>query len=82
MNLGMLLAFVPFVNPVPFPSGARLWMFLPLAFCVSLVYRATRATQVEGLLGATIRTFIYVVLSMVAIAVGLYVISELAIRYF
>ena len=80
--IGVLLAFIPFVNPLPFPASARLWMFLPLALCVSVVYRATRARRVEDLMRPTLMTFVNVVLGMAGIAVGLYAASEMAIRFF
>ena len=80
--ISLWLAFIPFVNPIPFPVWERLWMFLPLALCVSIVYRATRARRVDDLLRPTLVTFVNVVLGMVAIAVGLYAVSEAAIRFF
>lgn len=80
--LGALLAFIPFINPVPFPAGARLVMFLPLSLCVAVVYRATRARRVDEMLKPTLTTFASIVIGMVAIAIGLYVVSEAAIRYF
>lgn len=69
-----LLLGVLFVNPVPFPPGARLWMLLPLVACVAAVYRATRVRSVAEMPRATI-TFIYIVVAMALIAVAFYVLS-------
>lgn len=66
-----------FVNPINLPSGARLWMMLPLVACVALVYRATRARHAGELPRATILTFINIVVGMSLIALGFYVVHTL-----
>lgn len=76
-----LLAWIPMVNPMTLPPGARLWLFLPLAACVAVVYRATRANRAQDMPYLTVKTFINLVLGMVAIAVGAYVLHE-AVLYF
>jgi len=72
----ILLAWIPFVQPIPLPSAARLWMFLPLAACVALVYRATRAYTARELPLATVRTFINIVVGMSLIAILAYAVDE------
>jgi hypothetical protein len=69
-----LLAWIPFVHPLPLPHGARLWMFLPLAACVAVVYRTTRARTARELPKATLRTFINIVVGMCVIAIAAYLI--------
>ncbi len=69
----LLLGWVPFVHPIKLPSGARLWMFLPLAACIAVVYRATRARSAGELPRATVRTFVQIVIGMCAIALAAYV---------
>jgi hypothetical protein len=78
---GVLLAWVPFLNPIKLPSGARLWMFLPLALCIALVYRATRARSLEKLPRATLVTFVNISLGMIAIAAAFYLINQAALRW-
>lgn len=75
-----LLAWVPFVNPVKLPIGARLWTFLPLAFAVALVYRATRAKDVSQLTRGTPITFVNIVVGMWLIALAAYGIHQLVLR--
>ena len=75
-----MLAWVPFLNPVKLPAGARLWTFLPLVLCVAVVYRATRARQVRDMPKATLFTFASIVVGMVAIAVGFFLVHRLALR--
>jgi hypothetical protein len=77
----ILLAWIPFIHPLPLPDGARLWMFLPLAACVAVVYRATRARTARELPRATVRTFINIVVGMCLIAIAAYVIHEGVLRF-
>lgn len=70
-----------FVEPLTLPLGARLWMFLPLAVCIALVYQGTRAEHAREIPWRSARTFLNLVLGMVAIAAGLYIAHELALRW-
>ena len=76
-----LLAWIPFIHPLPLPDGARLWMFPPLAACVAVVYRATRARTARELPKATLKTFINIVVGMCLIAIAAYVIHEAVLRF-
>lgn len=84
MSEGGLLAdvWIPILHawPWPLPNSARLWLFLPLALCIATVYRATRARTVYDLPKGILLTFVNIVVGMSAIAIGLYVIYEIAIR--
>lgn len=80
-QLGLPLAAL-FVNPIKLPGGARLWTFLPLALSVAVVYRATRARSAAELPGPTIKNFLNIALAMAGIAVGFYILHEIALRYF
>ncbi len=75
-----LLAWI-FVHPLKLPAGARLWMFPPLALCVALVYRATRAASARELPRSTAITFVNIVLAMTAIALGFYGLHEVVRRF-
>ncbi len=72
-----LLALL-FVHPLELPTGARLWMLLPLVACVAVVYRATRARTARELPRATLVTFVQIVVGMVAIAAAFYAAHMLA----
>ncbi len=76
-SLGVL-----FVNPLPFPSDARLWMLLPLLLCVATVYRACRARHVRELPLATVLTFLNILIGMLLIAAGFYVLHLLVLKFF
>ena len=71
-----------FVNPLPFPAWARLWMLLPLVACVAAVYRATRSRNVGEMPRATVFTFINIVVGMGLIAVAFYVVTEVVRRWY
>jgi hypothetical protein len=77
---GALLGWVPFLNPVKLPAGARLWMFLPLALCIAVVYRATRARSLKKLPRATLLTFVNITIGMIAIAVAFYLVDQAALH--
>jgi hypothetical protein len=81
MPLAALLAWIPFINPLPLPDGARLWMFPPLAACVAVVYRTTRARTARELPKATLKTFINIVVGMCLIAIAAYVIHGAVLRF-
>lgn len=76
---GALLAFIPFIHPLPLPSSARLWMFLPLTLCVAMVYRATRARSAHELLWSTFWTFLNIVIGMCLIAIAFYIIHRIVL---
>lgn len=77
----LLVAWL-FVQPATLPPHARLWMLLPLVACVAVVYRATRARDLHGLIRPTIFAFISIIVGMVLIAAGFYVVHMAAIRLF
>ncbi len=79
--LAALLAWIPFIHPLHLPEGARLWMFLPLAACVAVVYRATRARTARELPRATLKTFVNIVVGMCLIAIAAYAIHEGVLRF-
>lgn len=70
-----------FIKPMKlsFPGG-RLWMFLPLALCVAVVYRATRSRTPAELPRSTAFTFVNIVVGMALVAAGLYVVHEIVLR--
>ena len=76
-----LLGWIPFLHPVTLPAGARLWMLLPLVFCIAVVYRATRTRRARSMPKATIITFINIVLGMVAIAAAFYLVHHAVLRF-
>lgn len=71
-----------FVRPVELPPWMRLWMFLPLALCIAVVYRATRAHSAAELPRTAVVTFLNIVLGMIAIAITAYALHEFVLRFF
>jgi hypothetical protein len=80
-SLAILFAWFPFIHPLKLPAGARLWMFLPLAACVAVVYRATRARTARELPRATLKTFLSIVIGMWLIAIAAYGIHTAVLRF-
>ncbi|MBN2447633.1 MAG: hypothetical protein JXO22_12945 [Phycisphaerae bacterium] len=79
---GPLAAYIPFLHAWPWPVSplAHLLLFLPLAFCIALVYRATRARSASELPRATLITFVNIVVGMSLIALAFFVVYEVVIR--
>jgi len=76
-----LAAWIPFIHPLKLPAGARLWMmFLPLAACIAIVYRATRTRTARELPRATLITFLNIVVGMCLVAIAAYAIHEAVLR--
>jgi hypothetical protein len=76
LSLGWL-----FINPVHLPSGAFLWMLLPLVACVATVYRATRVRTARELPRTTLFTFASIVAGMVLIAAAFYAVHMLVVHF-
>jgi len=79
--LAACLAWIPFIHPLKLPPGARLWMFLPLAACIAVVYRATRARSARELPRATAKTFANIVVGMCLIAAAAYGLHEAVLHF-
>lgn len=77
----VVLGWIPFLHPVKIPTGARLWMVLPLVLCVAAVYRATRVRTVRQMPKATLVTFVNIIIGMVAIAVAFYVVHQAVLHW-
>ena len=73
------LAWMPLLHPIELPTSARLWMFPPLALCIAVVYRATRARSDESLMRGSMITFVNIVIGMWLIAIGAYAIHAIAL---
>ncbi len=73
-------AWILFVHPTGLPPELRLWLFLPLALCVALVYRVVRGIEGEPLFRRTAVTFANIVVGMVAIALGAWGLHQLVVR--
>ncbi len=74
-----LLAWIPLLHPIALPTSARLWMFPPLALCIAVVYRATRARTQDRLLRGSLITFVNIVIGMWLIALAAYLVHAIAL---
>jgi hypothetical protein len=69
------------IHPIRLPDGWRLVMLLPLAACVALVYRASRARTVRELARPTVITFLNIVIGMFLIALAFYIAHMLVLKF-
>lgn len=79
--LAWLMPAILFIHPLKLPPGGRLWMFLPLALCIAVVYRATRARTPAEMPLATAWTFVNIVVGMALIALGFFLVHEAVMRW-
>lgn len=80
MNLlASALAWMPLLHPIALPTSARLWMFPPLALCIAIVYRATRARAQDQLFRGSLITFVNIVIGMWLIALAAYLVHAIAL---
>ena len=70
----MLIEALGILQPVPYDSG-RLWMFLPLALIVAVVYKALKVEDVRQVPIAALLLWVTIMAGMVAVWAGLYVIT-------
>ena len=70
-----------FVHPLKLPPGGRLFLFFPLALCIAIVYRVTRAERAAELPWPTIKNFLAIVLGMWAIALAFFAAHQLSLHF-
>ncbi len=75
----LLTLAILFITPLKLPFG-RLWMFLPLALSIAVVYRATRARDPRRMIRSTAITFANIVVGMCLIAIAFYIVYEIVKR--
>jgi hypothetical protein len=73
----MTPAWTIFLNPLPIPASAALWMVVPLCASVAVVYKALRARDVRRLPWEAAGLLLYMVGGLVALGAGLW----LLVRY-
>lgn len=76
-----LAVWIPLLHPIAMPTSSRVWMFFPLAACVAIVYRATRARDVGEMPFLTIRTFVNIIIGMWLIALAAYAAHAAVLRW-
>ena len=74
-----LLAYTPFVSPLPIAAYWAL-LLLPLTAGISVVYKCTKCEDVREIPRDAVVLFFWILGSMAAAAVGLYVIVELTTK--
>lgn len=62
------------LDPIPYDSH-RLWMFLPLALAIAVVYKATRVRHVRQLPIAAVILWLTIIVAMLGVYVAMAVIA-------
>ena len=75
----LLAEYVPFLDPIHGLQGVWYLLLLPLAFGISLIYRAVRVRTFERFWQGVGVMTLQIVLAMVALAVALILLVQVAI---
>ena len=76
-TLAALLAWTPFLNPIDV-TPYRMWLMLPLAFAVAVVYKAIKLPDLSHLPRQAAVLFAQIVAFMVLALLALWLLSALA----
>ena len=77
----MTWAYVPFIDPINWLHSRWYLLLVPLAFGISVVYRALKMADLTHYWRAVTTMTMQIVLAMVALAVGLVVLVEVVIPW-
>lgn len=78
-HLSGVLAYRPFLEPLPLHGAAWWLLIIPLALGVSVVYKAVRAQTLERYWRGVAAMTAQIVVVMVLLAVGVHVLVEFVI---
>ncbi len=65
-----------FVNPMELPTGALLWLLLPLCAAVGIVYKTVRIDNLRRLPVSIGVLVVLMIVGLVALGVGLWLIQD------
>ncbi len=77
--MSSLLAWIPFVTPIPSIGSWWPLLLLPLALGISMVYKALRLPDLDRyVIGVGVMT-VQIILAMVMLGIGLYIVVQFLI---
>ena len=68
-----LLAFKPFIDPIPLVSWQKLAMLLPLCLAIAIVYKTTKCRELRDVPVASLVLWVTILVGMFAVGIGLLV---------
>lgn len=68
-----LLAFRPFIDPIPLVSWQKLAMLLPLCLAIAIVYKTTKCRELRDVPVASLVLWVTILVGMFAVGIGLLV---------
>ena len=75
------LAYVPFLEPINALQGWWYFLLVPLAFGISVIYRALKMPTLEGYWRAVALMTLQILLWMAALAAGLVLLVQVVIPW-
>lgn len=68
-----LLAFRPFIDPIPIVSWQKLAMLLPLCLAIAIVYKTTKCRELRDVPVASLVLWVTILVGMFAVGISLLV---------
>lgn len=78
-TLPALLAWRPFLDPLPMGHAASYLLLIPMALFVSMAYRAVRLPTMREYPKLVLIMTVQIIAAIIAIGVGLYLLVELVL---
>jgi hypothetical protein len=72
-----MIAWIPFVNPMHLSPGAELWLLLPLALAVAVVYKTVRAQSLPMIPRQVGALYLYLVAALTVLCGALWAVQAL-----
>lgn len=74
-----LLAWTPFLTPLPFVQSAWLWLLIPLVFGISMMYKAARADSLEKYWRQVAIMTLQVLAAFAGLALGFFILVQFVV---
>ena len=74
-----LLAWTPFLTPLPFVQSAWLWLLIPLVFGISMMYKAARADSLEKYWRQVTIMSLQVLAAFAGLALGFFILVQFVV---
>lgn len=74
-----LLAWTPFLTPLPFVQSAWLWLLIPLVVGISMMYKAARADSLEKYWRQVAIMSLQVLAAFAGLALGFFILVQFVV---
>ena len=76
-----LLAWTPFLAPLPFVQGSWLWLVIPLVFGISMMYKAVRVEHLKDYWKQVAIMTLQVLAAFAGLAIGFFILVQIVVPW-